>query len=86
VSCREVWTVETCGRCGFQNHVAVCFSAQEDWNKPEADFCIMCGDTIKSETCLAIFVADCPEALTSTLHAFKTGKLCSSLKPPEGVL
>ena len=86
MSCRELRTVETCDRCGFQNHVVVCYSAREDLNKAEADFCLRCGDTIKSETCLAIFVAECPTSLNATLGAFKSGRLCSSLMPPEGVL
>jgi acyl-coenzyme A synthetase/AMP-(fatty) acid ligase len=34
---------------------------------------------------LAIFVAECPESLSATLAAFKSGRLCSSLQPPEGV-
>jgi hypothetical protein len=85
VGFREVWTVETCDGCGFQNHVVVCYSAREDLNEPEADFCVNCGDTIKAETCLAIFVARCPVSLKATLGAFKTGRLCSSLKPPAGV-
>jgi predicted RNA-binding Zn-ribbon protein involved in translation (DUF1610 family) len=85
VTCREVRTLETCDRCGFQNHVVVCYSAQQDLNQQEAEFCLACGNTIKSETCLAIFVAECPTSLSATLGAFKSGRLCSSLKPPEGV-
>jgi hypothetical protein len=86
VSCHEVRTVETCLRCGFQNHVVVCYSAQQDLHQPEAEFCLGCGDTIKAETCLAIFVAECPPTLEATLSAFKSGGLCSSLSPPDGVL
>jgi tRNA A37 threonylcarbamoyladenosine dehydratase len=85
VTCREVRTIETCDRCGFQNHVVVCYSAQQDLNKHEADFCLGCGDTIKSKTCLAIFVAECPTSLIATLGAFKSGRLCASLEPPEGI-
>ena len=86
MSCREVRSLVTCDRCGFGNHLVVCYSSQESLNEPEADFCLGCGDTIKAETCLAMFVADCPTSLNATLGAFKSGRLCSSLKPPEGVL
>jgi hypothetical protein len=86
VTCREVRTIETCDRCGFQNHVVVCYSAQETLNEAEADFCLGCGDTIKAEICLAIFVAAGAASLNATLAAFKSGRLCSSLQPPAGVL
>jgi predicted RNA-binding Zn-ribbon protein involved in translation (DUF1610 family) len=85
MSCREVRSVEICDRCGFGTHVVVCYSSQESLNEPEADFCLSCGDTIKAETCLAIFVAESPTLLDATLGAFKSGRLCSSLRPPEGI-
>jgi len=85
VPCREIRSLEICNNCGFQNHVVVCHSAQENLNQWEADFCLRCGDIIKSETCLAIFVAECPTSLIATLAAFKSGRLCSSLQPPDGV-
>jgi len=85
MSCREVRSVETCGHCGFRNHVVVCYSSDERLNEREADFCLSCGETIKAETCLAIFVTTCPTSLEDTVSAFKSGRLCSSLRPPEGV-
>lgn len=85
MTCREIRTIETCDGCGFQNHIVVCYSTDASSDQPEADFCLGCGATIKAEICLAIFVASSPASLNTTLAAFKSGRLCSSLKPPAGV-
>jgi hypothetical protein len=85
VSYREVRTVETCGVCGSRNHVFVCYSGNPKLNQPEAEYCFNCGETIKAETCLGIFIAAAPAVLEATVSAFKSGRLCSSLEPPAGV-
>jgi hypothetical protein len=81
---REIRTVEACP-CGAVHHVCVCYSADASLNEPEAEYCPVCGDTVKAETCLAIFVAPTPVLLDDTVSAFKSGRLCSSLQPPAGV-
>ena len=82
---REIRTVETCSLCGSTNHVCVCYSGDTQLNQPETEYCCTCGDTIKTETCLGIFVAAAPALLDETVSAFKSGRLCSSLQPPAGV-
>jgi hypothetical protein len=54
-------------------------------NEPETEYCLGCGETVKAETCLAIFIAAAPALLDETVSAFKSGRLCSSLQPPVGV-
>jgi hypothetical protein len=86
VKYREIRTIEVCASCGFPNHVVVCHSTHAAFNEREEEFCVECGETIKADTCLAIFAAASSAALSATLEAFKTGRLSSSLKPPAGVL
>ena len=81
----EVRTVETCRVCGSRNHVFVCYSGDSTLNEPEAEYCFNCGETIKADVCLGIFVAAAPALLEETVSAFKSGRLCSSLEPPVGV-
>ncbi|HEX2727964.1 MAG TPA: hypothetical protein VHN20_19240 [Beijerinckiaceae bacterium] len=83
---RERRTSETCRACGANNHVVVCYSGDAALHKPEAEYCVACGEVIKSETCFAIFVDASPQALDATMQSFKSGLLCASLKPPAGLL
>lgn len=85
MSYREITSVETCSACGAKHHVIVCYSANPGLNEPEAEYCLACGETIKAETCLAIFSAASPALLAETVFAFKSGRLCSSLEPPAGI-
>jgi hypothetical protein len=82
---REVRTVERCCVCASRNHVFVCYSSDPTLNEPEAEYCFNCGETIKADVCLGIFTAAAPGLLEETVSAFKSGRLCSSLKPPVGV-
>ena len=83
---RERRTNETCRACGLENHVVVCYSSDATLNKPETEYCIACGETIRAETCFAIFVGESSRSLDDMMSAFKSGLLCSSLKPPAGLL
>jgi hypothetical protein len=82
---REVRSVETCSGCGRRNHVVVCYSNDPEMNAPEAEYCFGCGETIKAETCLAIFVAASSASMESTVVAFKSGRLCATLQRPPGI-
>ena len=83
---RELRTTETCRACGFKNHVIVCYSGDAALNRPEAEYCVVCGETIKTEACFAIFVGASSMSLDETVDAFKSGRLCASLTPPTGLL
>jgi pyruvate/2-oxoacid:ferredoxin oxidoreductase beta subunit len=54
-------------------------------NAPEAEYCWGCGETIKADTCLAIFVAASSASMESTVVAFKSGRLCATLQRPPGI-